>query len=341
MNRHGAVLESTGRRISAGNRAMHASFNRLVSAGAVAALLVTAASFLARASWLLELLTHFRLQLALGSTVLLVIALARRRLVTAALAALAVAANTAPLVPYLLAGPAIAAASAGSLRVMAANVHYRNAGYAALLEEVRRQDPDVLGLMEVDQAWLDGLSALEAEYRWKVLEPQEGPYGLALYSRVPFRLLPESPYTEGGLQTAIALELAVDESPLTLVLTHVRAPTSPGKAELRNAQFAGLARLLDADPNEAKVLLGDLNTTPWSPYYRQLASATDMRNAALGHGYQPTWPAGFSLLQIPIDHCLVSDALRVGSFRTGTDVGSDHLPIIVDLSLRDEPTAAL
>ena len=341
MSRYATALESTGRRIAAGNRAMLGSFNRLVSAAAVAALLATAASFLARTSWLLELITHFRLQLALGSTLLLVCALARRRLVTAALAAIAAAANAAPLVPYMLGGPASAEASTGSLRVMAANVHYRNSGYAALLEEVRRQDPDVLGLMEVDQAWLDGLSALEAEYRWQVLEPQEGPYGLALYSRVPIRLLPENPYIEGGLQTAIALELAVDESKMTLVLTHVRAPTSPGKAELRNAQFAGLARLLAADPNEAKVLLGDLNTTPWSPYYRQLASATDMRNAALGRGYRPTWPAGFSLLKIPIDHCLVSEALRVGNFRTGADVGSDHLPLVVDLSLRDEPNAAL
>lgn len=341
MNRYGAVLESTGRRIAAGNRAMLGSFNRWVSAGAVLALLLTAASFLARTSWVLELLTHFRLQLALGSAVLLVCALARRRLVTTALAAIAAAANAAPLVPYVLGGPASAQASESSFRVMAANVHYRNFGYSALVEEIRRQDPDVLGLMEVDQAWLEQLSVLEAEYRWKVLEPEDGPYGLALYSRLPFRLLTERPYTEDGLQTAIALELEVDESPVTLVLTHVRAPTSPGKAELRNAQFAGLARLLAADPNEAQVLLGDLNTTPWSPYYRQLVSATDMRNAALGRGYQPTWPAGFSLLKIPIDHCLVSDALRVGSFRTGTDIGSDHVPIVVDLSLREEPNAAL
>lgn len=332
MNRYGAVLESTGRRIAAGNRAMNRSFSRLVSAGALAALMVTAASFLARASWLLELLTHFRLQLALGSIVLLVCALARRRLLTAALAAIAAAANAAPLVPYMLGGPASAEASGSSFRVMAANVHYRNSGYAALLEEVREQDPDVLGLMEVDQAWLDGLSALEAEYRWKVLEPQEGPYGLALYSRLPFRLLPETPYTEDGLQTAIALELEVGESPVTLVLTHVRAPTSSGNAELRNAQFAGLARLLAADPNEAQVLLGDLNTTPWSPYYRQLVSATGMRNAALGRGYQPTWPAGFSLLKIPIDHCLVSEALRVIDFDTGADFGSDHLPVVVELT---------
>lgn len=341
MNRHATALGTTGGRIASGNRAVNTSLNRLVSAAALAAFLVTAASLLAGTSWLPELVTHFRLQLALASLVLLLCGLARRRLLTAALAALAAAANAAPLLPYMIAGPASAEASTDQLRVMAANVHYRNFEYAALLEEIRRHDPDVLGLMEVDQAWLDALAALEAEYRFKVLEPQEGAYGLALYSRLPFQLLPDGPYTEGGLQTAIAIELAVGESPVTLVLAHVRAPTSPGKAELRNTQFAGLARMLAAAPHEAKVLLGDLNTTPWSPYYRQLASTTGMRNAALGRGYQPTWPAGFSLLKIPIDHCLVSDALRVGSFRTGADVGSDHLPIVVDLSFREPPDTAL
>lgn len=335
MNRYGSSLASTGRWIAAGDRRATASVNRVLTGAALAAFLVTAVSFLARASWLLELMTHFRFQLALGSMVLLLCALARRRLLAAALAAMAAAANAAPLVPFLLAGPASAEAAEHPLRLMAANVHYRNFDYAALLEEVRRQHPDVLGLLEVDQAWIDGLSALESEFRWTVLRPQEGPYGLALYSNLPFRSLPGSPYTEEGFQTAVAVELATDETPITLVLAHVRAPTSAGKAELRNAQFAELAKMLAADDNDAKILLGDLNTTPWSPFYRQLASATEMRNAALGRGYQPTWPAGFSLLKIPIDHCLVSDALRVGRFETGADVGSDHLPIVVDLSIRE------
>lgn len=332
MSRYGTALPAAGRRIAPGDPAVKLSFNRALSVAALAACLVTAASFLARGSWLLELLTHFRFQLALGSMVLLLCALVRRRLLTAALAALAAAANAAPLMPYVLPGPAEAEAAGVPLRLMSANVHYRNADYAALLEEVRRQDPDVLGLMEVDQAWLDGLSALESEYRYTVLRPEEGAYGLALYSNLPIRRLPQSPYVEDGFQTAVAVELATADGPLTLVLAHVRAPTSPAKAKLRNAQFGELAEMLRLDGNEAKVLMGDLNTTPWSPYYRQLAATTEMQSAALGYGYQPSWPSGFSLLKIPIDHCLVSGALRVAGFRTGPDFGSDHLPIVVDLT---------
>ncbi len=336
MNRHNTTYTAAGRWLAPGERDAAASVDRVLAGAALVAVLVTAASFLARASWLLELSTHFRFQLALGSTVLLVAALMRRRLFVAALAALSVAANAAPLVPWIVAGPAVVRAAEQPVRLMSANVYFRNADYAALLEQVREQDPDVLGLLEVDRAWLDGLSVLEAEYPWTVFRPEEGAYGLALYSRLPFRPLPESPYSEDGLQTAVAVELDLGQQPVTLVLAHVRAPTSPARARMRNAQFARLSEMLRDDDNAAKILIGDLNTTPWSPWYRQLASTAQMKNAALGQGYLPTWPAGFGLLGIPIDHCLVSDALLVESFKTGGNFGSDHLPIVVELAPADE-----
>jgi hypothetical protein len=39
------------------------------------------------------------------------------------------------------------------------------------------------------------------------------------------------------------------------------------------------------------------------------------------------WP----VLRIPIDHCLVSPDIGVLTMRTGRHIGSDHLPIIIDM----------
>jgi endonuclease/exonuclease/phosphatase family metal-dependent hydrolase len=36
---------------------------------------------------------------------------------------------------------------------------------------------------------------------------------------------------------------------------------------------------------------------------------------------------------IPIDHCLVSEDIRVINIRTDGHIGSDHLPLIVDLEI--------
>ena len=46
-----------------------------------------------------------------------------------------------------------------------------------------------------------------------------------------------------------------------------------------------------------------------------------------------SWPAEYCPLGITIDHCLVSPDIEVKQRLVGPDVGSDHLPVIVDLLL--------
>lgn len=330
MNRHGTVVVSDIRR----EARVASPFDNALLVFAVLGTGVTAASLFGRAGWLLELMTHFRFQMAAAALLLFALALVRRRIAAAALAALAAGMNGVPLAPYLLVADTVAEAASPGLRVMAANVSYRNFDYAALLDQIRETDPDVVGLVEVDQEWLDGLSALETEFAWRLAYPLEGPRGLALFSKLPFEELPHSPYMEDGVQASLAVELEAGQTPVTLVLAHVSAPVTPAEARLRNRQLTQIAGFLDAGGRGHRILLGDLNITPWSPFYADLAAATSLTNAARGFGYHPTWPAGFNVLKIPIDHCLVSDGLQVVSFRTGSDFGSDHLPIVVELAMR-------
>jgi endonuclease/exonuclease/phosphatase (EEP) superfamily protein YafD len=61
-------------------------------------------------------------------------------------------------------------------------------------------------------------------------------------------------------------------------------------------------------------------------------------NVRDGFGLLPSWPTFlfFKWLMLPLDHCLVSNDIRVADARTGEPIGSDHLPLIVEIELEVE-----
>jgi endonuclease/exonuclease/phosphatase (EEP) superfamily protein YafD len=316
------------------------ALDRFVAAAAAAGLVATLASYLGATYWLPELLTHFRMHFATGLILVLLGALACRRFGVATVAAALAAANLVPMLPYIAPGPPQAEAGQAEIRVMSANVSLRNADYAALRAAIVQENPDIIGLQEVTGKWLDELSPIRSDYPFTVLRPEEGAYGLALFSRFPIRELGSSPYLEEGIQTAVSVEMEVGQKSVTLVLAHLKAPTTPRNAKLRNRQIDRLADMIGSDRNDEQILVGDFNTTPWSPYYLPLETEANLANAARGRGYRATWPVGLGFLKIPIDHCMVSPGLRVRQMRTGGDIGSDHFPIIVDVAFADVPTNA-
>ncbi len=81
------------------------------------------------------------------------------------------------------------------------------------------------------------------------------------------------------------------------------------------------------------IALGDFNITPYSPHFRQLLVDGNLRSAAEGFGWQPTWPTFLPPAGIQIDHAFVSPKVAVQGFRRGASDGSDHRPIVIDLVL--------
>lgn len=78
---------------------------------------------------------------------------------------------------------------------------------------------------------------------------------------------------------------------------------------------------------------GDLNFTAWSPIYGELESDTGLISAAPSNGYRPIWSTYPAILRVPIDHRLLSEGLKIERIRTSPDIGSDHLPLIVDIAV--------
>lgn len=283
-----------------------------------------------------ELATHFRLQYACAASLAAAALLAQKRWKSLAVAVLCAAVNWASVAPYL--APVMPTASAdveaSHVRIMLANVYMRNQEYATFLEAVREERPDVLVVQEMTRAWLRELAPLRADYPYVNALPNPGGSGMAVFSRLPMTDAEVLSFHGPDYMPGMLVRLSVDGQPLTVLSLHPPTPTRLHRFEKRNAQLAAAASRIRA-VDGPRVLVGDLNVTPWSPYFADLVRDSGLEDARLGAGVWTTWPVPMpALLRIPIDHCLTGGGIRVTGIRIGPPVGSDHRPIVVDLAIR-------
>lgn len=302
----------------------------VLQAATVVAIGASLAGFLARHAWRFEQLCHYRPQyfVCLAAAAFL-FALGRRYRSAGAAGAFA-AVNLALILPLYVSG-APPASGGPRLRILLANVHTSNTQHGKMIAYVQRCNPDVVVFEEVDERWVEALKPLRAAYPHGQTEDQEDNFGIALWSRLPLEESSVQYFGEAWLPSIVA-RLKLDRLPVTLVATHPLPPMSGENVRLRNGQLSAVAEYVSSQSG-AKVVVGDLNTTSWSPCFAQLENGTGLRDSRKGFGLQPTWPAGVPWLWIPIDHCLVSSEVAVVSREVGPQVGSDHYPVLIELSL--------
>ncbi len=300
----------------------------------------TVLALFARSGWVPELAAHFRLHYVLALVVLCMGFGILRRPRPALLAALLLVPNAWSVVPYLLplaVTPSVAALPAGpEIRVVALNLLFSNENHTAVRDYLHQIDADVLVLSELTPAWVLALRDVTREYPYWLSADRINPWGLGLFSKYP---LHEEKITSLGLPGSVnvSASIALPGGEVQLVGVHLASPSTPGRAAHRNRQIDRLADLLGAPPSSAgvrrpsRLLVGDLNLTPYSPYFDELLQRTGMVDARRAQGPIGTWPAGFPLLQIPIDHCIADSDLGVSRVRRGPRVGSDHYPLEIIL----------
>jgi endonuclease/exonuclease/phosphatase (EEP) superfamily protein YafD len=306
------------------------SFWGLLEATGVLLILGTCAGFLASLSWLLELACHFRVQYAVGLGLLAIVTASARRWRGAAVFAVFALVNAVLVVPAYLPHPVSASTDSPRLRLMLLNVHTANTHYARVLELIRRESPDVVVLQEVNGDWLKALGALGADYSHSIREPREDNFGIALFSKL--RLLEAEIVHLDELELpAVHVQFDFTNRQFSLLGMHPLPPTGPLQARSRDDSIREAARRLASEAGD-RILIGDLNTSPWSPVFRALVRESGLRDTRAGFGIQASWPTQIPPLGIPLDHCLVSPELVVLDRRLGPAVGSDHRPVILELA---------
>lgn len=208
---------------------------------------------------------------------------------------------------------------------------------------------DVIGLQEVDRhwgarsnfidqpTWLADRLGMAVSYGVNLdLGPAEPrgdrrQYGTAVLSRFPITsshniALPRfGPAEQRGLHVA---DLDVGGIPMRFATTHLMNLSATG----RRAQAKRIVQLLGDVPTRT-LLTGDLNATEQAAEIAILADVFIDSWAAVGDG------AGFTFSsehpRARIDYVLASPDIRLDSAHVVSSEASDHLPLVVDLSVRD------
>ncbi len=308
-----------------------ANLLRLLKASAIVCAAFSLLTIFDQLHRLLELFSHFRLQYCIAAAIIaaIFIALRDRNWAIGMLAITTI--NAAHVVPWYFAPAQELSAAATTFTVLHANVYRRNDEYHRFLALVKAERPDVFFVQEMSAGLREALQVVHAEYPYRRVIVRDDNFGIAVYSRMLLENVvrhESPPYGLPSLLVAIKIEAKL----VTLVSTHPMPPVGRSKYDGRNLQLQDIGELVNSAPHPI-VLIGDLNTSMWARHYKLLLAQTGLRNARDGFGLLPSWPVQLPFAMIPIDQCLVSTAIEVIDIRTGPAIGSDHLPLIVTLTV--------
>ncbi len=243
-----------------------------------------------------------------------------------------------------------------TIRVVTCNVHgtaVDGRRFAELVNDVR---PDVVALQEYS-----GKSNLKWPANWNVVDSE----GLLLASPHPLtnwettrRRVPNSSWTPIN---AVRCVIKTPQGAVSIACVHLQTPRRGIGQVLDRATIVNPARSVHLTEDitkrrcESEAVAQWLGTTSWpwiaagdfnmpveSAIYRDVwAGRTNAFSAAgFGFGYTKWTPLFGHHFGARIDHVLAGPRVTVRRCWVGTDVGSDHLPVIADLVVPTQTSPA-
>lgn len=223
------------------------------------------------------------------------------------------------------------------LRLLICNVLMENTRHDLLIEVIQENDPDLLLVVETDGRWERALEPLTKKYPYVVRQPQENYYGMILFSRLPLL----EPRIEFLVQDDIPSVHARVQLPggeeVVLHGLHPRPPEPLRDQDStpRDAELVMVGRAIARAGDRPTVVAGDLNDVAWSRTTELFLKLSGLLDPRLGRGLYNSYHAKNPLFRYPLDHVFHSHHFRLSRLVRLRPVGSDHFPMLVELSLEN------
>lgn len=286
--------------------------------------------YLGQSSWKLDLLSHFKWQYLLILVVgIIILLLAKKKL------ALIFIPFVIPILfeiaPLYFGGNKVVSLNE-SFKIICINLLSSNSQFENVEKYIKRQNPDLVVLQEFNTLWQLMLEPKLHDYSFRLTIPRDDNFGIAVYSKIDVKQLKELQIGDSGVPSILG-EIELKGIPIKIITTHPLPPVDSWYFNRRNIQLYELANFV-SEVEEEVIVIGDLNTSSFSSHFKHLITKAELIDSRRGFGQLTTWPTWLTLASTTLDHCLVTDGIYIKSRGVGEDIGSDHLPIHLELGIK-------
>lgn len=314
------------------------------------AAIVTILSLAGRQWWVFALMEHLRVQYLLILLIALLVGLltSKKRInIWICLGLFFLLINLAFILPCFI-PPSLSlnralSTPSSSIRLMHATLDSKKPDVKKAIEYLNQQETDILFLLEVTPQSLVKLKQGLTNYRLVTAFPQYNSHGVAWFisqkntKAIQPKRLGVIRIPKNNNRTLLKATISYNGRTIVLLCFHVISPQSAKAVAYQEIELDALAswsqRFL-RNGRQDLIVIGDFNSTPWYGPFRQLIHKSGLINSQRGFGIQTTWHSAVPpIFRIPIDTCLHSKSFTTIRRFIGSNIGSDHLPLFVELRL--------
>ncbi|WP_138990672.1 endonuclease/exonuclease/phosphatase family protein [Larkinella sp. C7] len=196
---------------------------------------------------------------------------------------------------------------------------------------VNKMKPDLLLINEPDGWWEQQLQPLKKHYPHQEGLPLANTYGMMLFSKLPLEGAQVRSLVEPDIPSIWTTIRLPSGNTFDLYCLHPPPPKPGTRSYERDAELLLVGKHIRKQGRPALVT-GGLNDVGWSRTSRLFQRYSGLVDPRRGRGLYNTYSTNVPLFRYPLDHIFYSDDFGLVQIKRLPDIGSDHFPMLVELS---------
>jgi len=224
-----------------------------------------------------------------------------------------------------------------TFRILSSNLLNKNKSTSGIIQEILTFNPDIICLQEFSSRWQTALSnaGVYQSYPYFIEHISEGGFGTAIFSK--YQMIDKEIWWVGGELPISRATILILQNRIRIYSIHTFPPRKRWYTVGWRRQNLQIQDEIIKDNNHLPIVaIGDFNASQHNRCIQDFVSRAHLKCAhtECGRGSAVTFPNGFwPVPPIRLDHAFISKELYCKSIIEGRGEGSDHMPLILDLSL--------